>query len=116
MLKYLDDLNEKCAPSSPSLSYALTISSLRIPRSDVESICEFVKIQLDRVKRGAHVELCGGYRRGKEFSNDVDILVTFPHREGEEKGVLKTLVKRMMAKGTLVTLSFFASLHRLSWS
>jgi hypothetical protein len=41
------------------------------------------------------------YRRGKEESNDVDILITFPHAEGVERGVLRQLVQRLRAKGAL---------------
>lgn len=33
---------------------------LKIPRSEVESIHEFVRIQLDRIEPGAHSVLCGG--------------------------------------------------------
>ncbi|GAA6035697.1 hypothetical protein JCM8097_004976 [Rhodosporidiobolus ruineniae] len=82
-LKYHADLQEK------------------IPRAEVESIRNFIQIQIDRVKPGAHLELCGGYRRGKEFSNDVDILITYPHKEGEEKGVLDKLIERLRAKGLI---------------
>ncbi|BGP01519.1 hypothetical protein JCM10021v2_005224 [Rhodotorula toruloides] len=41
------------------------------------------------------------YRRGKEFSNDVDILFTYPHRDGEERGVLQALVERMQQKNLI---------------
>ncbi|KAJ8293969.1 Sorting nexin-41 [Rhodotorula toruloides] len=41
------------------------------------------------------------YRRGKEFSNDVDILITYPHRDGEERGVLQALVERMQQKNLI---------------
>ncbi|BGP33527.1 hypothetical protein JCM10296v2_005331 [Rhodotorula toruloides] len=82
-LKYYDDLQEK------------------IPRSEVESILAFVELQLNRIKPGFKTLLCGGYRRGKEFSNDVDILVTYPHRDGEERGVLQALVERMQQKNLI---------------
>ncbi|GAA6003631.1 hypothetical protein JCM10207_003518 [Rhodosporidiobolus poonsookiae] len=82
-LKYLPDLNEK------------------ISRADVESIHAFVRLQLGKVKPGAQTVLCGGYRRGKEFSNDVDILITWPHQEGAERGVLKLLLDRLLQKGLL---------------
>ncbi|GAA5960812.1 hypothetical protein JCM3765_000826 [Sporobolomyces pararoseus] len=73
----------------------------KIPRSEVESIQEFVRIQLDRIKPGAHTVLCGGYRRGKTMSNDVDILITYPHQDGRERGVLRKLVRRLEAKGLI---------------
>ncbi|GAA5873959.1 hypothetical protein JCM16303_002643 [Sporobolomyces ruberrimus] len=74
---------------------------LKIPRSEVESIHEFVRIQLDRIEPGAHSVLCGGYRRGKTMSNDVDILITYPHQDGKERGVLRKLVHRLEAKGLI---------------
>ncbi|POY73408.1 hypothetical protein BMF94_3746 [Rhodotorula taiwanensis] len=73
----------------------------KIPRAEVESIHQFVKIQLDRILLGSHSILCGGYRRGKEYSNDVDILITWPHQEGVEKGILRLLVERLQAKGLI---------------
>ncbi|GAA6054740.1 hypothetical protein NBRC10513_007390 [Rhodotorula toruloides] len=82
-LKYYDDMQEK------------------IPRSEVESILAFVELQLNRIKPGFKTLLCGGYRRGKEFSNDVDILFTYPHRDGEERGVLQALVERMQQKNLI---------------
>ncbi|GAA5832925.1 hypothetical protein JCM5353_003306 [Sporobolomyces roseus] len=74
---------------------------LKIPRADVESIQEFVRIQLDRIQPGAHTVLCGGYRRGKTESNDVDILITYPHEDGKERGILRKLVQRLEAKGLI---------------
>lgn len=50
-----------------------------MPRSEAESILEFVRIQLDRIEPGAHMILAGSYRRGKQESGDVDILITYPH-------------------------------------
>ncbi|KAG0656232.1 hypothetical protein C6P46_000388 [Rhodotorula mucilaginosa] len=62
---------------------------------------KFVKIQLNKIQRGSFSLLCGVYRRGKEESNDVDILITFPHAEGVERGVLRQLVQRLRAKGLI---------------
>lgn len=54
----------------------------KIPREEVELIAEFVKVQIDKCRPdvSALVEICGGYRRGKDYSNDVDLLITYPHR------------------------------------
>ncbi|KAI5478040.1 beta dna polymerase [Pseudohyphozyma bogoriensis] len=68
-------------------------------REEVESVANFICLQLDRVEPGAHTVLCGGYRRGKTQSNDVDLLITFPHQDGKERGVLRRLVRRLQAKG-----------------
>ncbi|GAA5994715.1 hypothetical protein JCM11641_001313, partial [Rhodosporidiobolus odoratus] len=97
-VRTLDDLLSACPGLGSQLKYTADLEE-NIPRSEVESIHEFVKIQLDKVKPGSHSILCGGYWRGKEFSNDVDILITWPHQEGEEKGVLKDLIKRLYKKG-----------------
>ncbi|GAA6028582.1 hypothetical protein JCM8097_007293 [Rhodosporidiobolus ruineniae] len=74
---------------------------LPIPRADVESIAAFVKVQLDRIERGGHIVIGGGYRRGKVMSNDVDLLITYPHQDGKEKGILKRLCHRLEKKGLI---------------
>ncbi|GAA5907455.1 type-X family DNA polymerase [Sporobolomyces salmoneus] len=82
-------------------------SQEKIPREEVELIAEFVKIQIARCRPNeeAIVEICGGYRRGKQFSNDVDLLITYPHQEGIERGLLGELLERLQKKG------FIAQLH-----
>ncbi|GAA5993476.1 hypothetical protein JCM11641_002670 [Rhodosporidiobolus odoratus] len=74
---------------------------LKIPRKDVESIAAFVQIQLDRLEPGAHIVIAGGYRRGKLESNDVDLLITYPHQDGKERGILRKLCRRLEAKGLI---------------
>ncbi|GAA5904753.1 hypothetical protein JCM8208_001344 [Rhodotorula glutinis] len=70
-----------------------------IPRAEVESIARFVQLQVDRIERGSHMVICGGYRRGKTMSNDVDLLITFPHQDGKERGLLRRLCHRLEVKG-----------------
>ncbi|KAM0786393.1 hypothetical protein ACM66B_001860 [Microbotryomycetes sp. NB124-2] len=72
---------------------------LKIPREEVESVANFIRIQLDRVEPGAYTVLTGGYRRGKTRSNDIDLLITYPHQTGKEKFVLRRLVHRLKEKG-----------------
>lgn len=79
---------------------------------------DWIKIQLDKVEPGAHTVLTGGsvtshpslldrpidkkvhrYRRGKSESNDIDILITYPHEDGKERGVLEALLHRLQKKG-----------------
>ncbi|KAM0749444.1 Nucleotidyltransferase [Meredithblackwellia eburnea MCA 4105] len=74
---------------------------LKMPRSDVESIANFVRVQLEKIEPGAHLTLCGGYRRGKQQSNDVDIIITYPHEDGKERWVLAKLVERLKKKGLI---------------
>ncbi|POY75321.1 hypothetical protein BMF94_1692, partial [Rhodotorula taiwanensis] len=72
---------------------------LPIPRTDVESIAQFVQLQVDRIERGSHMVITGGYRRGKLQSNDVDLLITFPHQDGKERKMLRRLCHRLQVKG-----------------
>lgn len=51
------------------------------------------------------------YRRGKEESNDIDLIITYPHSEGAERGVLNLLLKRLHDKG--VYFSFFELVQSL---
>ncbi|GAA5880849.1 hypothetical protein JCM3774_000499 [Rhodotorula dairenensis] len=71
---------------------------LPIPRADVESIAAFVQLQMDRIERGSHICIAGGYRRGKTQSNDVDLLIAFPHQDGKERKMLRRLCNRLQAK------------------
>lgn len=104
-------------------------------RSDVEEIAAFIRLQLDRVEPGAHMEIGGrfvaslifscatstfanqacplvvpflphSYRRGKSHSSDVDLNITYPHEAGKERGVLEILIARLKAKSGLSLISF----------
>ncbi|BGP56473.1 hypothetical protein JCM8202v2_004093 [Rhodotorula sphaerocarpa] len=72
---------------------------LPIPRADVESIARFVHLQVERIERGSHLVITGGYRRGKKHSNDVDLLFTYPHQDGKERKMLRRLCHRLQEKG-----------------
>lgn len=93
----------------------------RIPRAEVEEIArtidrhlqaiivscpyrpkpQLVRSDLDAeylVQPGAIYTICGGYRRGKMESNDVDIVFTHP-QESMEKGALEKLLDRLQQAG-----------------
>lgn len=78
----------------------------------MESIRDFVQIQLDKIdtKRGcktrASITLVGGYRRGKTESNDCDLLITYPEADGAEIGVLADLLDRLKFKGEVPQIRF----------
>ncbi|GJN90389.1 hypothetical protein Rhopal_003400-T1 [Rhodotorula paludigena] len=80
----LDDLRELLPHRPSTLSYIKYLGDLseKIPREEVESIVKWIKHQLDKIQPGARLEACGGYRRGKTHSNDVDIIITWPHQDG----------------------------------
>ncbi|EME84056.1 uncharacterized protein MYCFIDRAFT_162909 [Pseudocercospora fijiensis CIRAD86] len=51
-----------------------------IPRAEVEQICEVIRKHAVKVRDdGIQTVIVGGYRRGKEASGDVDIVVTHPN-------------------------------------
>ncbi|GAA5841878.1 hypothetical protein JCM9279_003140 [Rhodotorula babjevae] len=97
----LDDLQVMLKDRLDIMSYMRFYANLQepVPRSEVESVRDFVRLQIDKVLPGAHLELCGGYRRGKATSGDIDVLITFPHQDGLERGVLRRLVNRLVKKG-----------------
>lgn len=50
-----------------------------IPRAEVEQICEVIRKHAIKVRDdGIQTMIVGGYRRGKEASGDVDVLVSHP--------------------------------------
>ncbi|KAF9502808.1 hypothetical protein BS47DRAFT_1459576, partial [Hydnum rufescens UP504] len=46
----------------------------KISRTEVEEMAEAICKHLDSIQEGFQHTVCGGYRRGKEYSNDVDIV------------------------------------------
>ncbi len=63
-----------------------------IPREEVTLIAKLVKKIAKRIDDDLIVTVCGSYRRGKSFSNDIDILLVHPT---EEKNYIKKLVSIM---------------------
>ncbi|KAF8342714.1 uncharacterized protein EI90DRAFT_2903568 [Cantharellus anzutake] len=83
--------------------------AIKIPRAEVEEMASVVMAHLDQIKPGFHHTICGGYRRGKELSNDVDIVFSGPaSNPDEDKSICKTLVGRLQDRG-LVTHVMYAS-------
>lgn len=52
--------------------------SERIPRSEVEGIANHILNLANKVHPGWHMVICGGYRRGKDDSGDVDVILSHP--------------------------------------
>lgn len=48
----------------------------KIPRAEVEEIARVIHAELEAICPGSFYKICGGYRRGKMQSNDVDIVVS----------------------------------------
>ncbi|KAL7415266.1 hypothetical protein BDY24DRAFT_382392 [Mrakia frigida] len=70
----------------------------KIPRSEVEEIAEFVASTLERISPGCTYTICGGYRRGKDCSNDVDLI--FTHELGDPSRVSRNVLDRLIEELT----------------
>ncbi|KAF8306091.1 Nucleotidyltransferase [Clavulina sp. PMI_390] len=78
---------------------------LKIPRAEVEEIAHEVSLRLARIGRGFEYTICGGYRRGKEFSNDVDILISRPGSDEKDMAhCCQTLVGQLQDSGLITHL------------
>ncbi|KAK9412846.1 hypothetical protein SUNI508_12355 [Seiridium unicorne] len=51
---------------------------LKIPRAEVEHIGNTILTRASRIREGFQMVIVGGYRRGKEESNDVDVVLSHP--------------------------------------
>ncbi|EME45834.1 hypothetical protein DOTSEDRAFT_71509 [Dothistroma septosporum NZE10] len=61
-----------------------------IPRAEVESICEVIRQHAVKVcDDGIKIMIVGGYRRGKEASGDVDVIVSHPEHDKTQNLVNK---------------------------
>tara|TARA_B110000037_G_scaffold186228_1_gene216116 strand:+ start:608 stop:1591 length:984 start_codon:yes stop_codon:yes gene_type:complete len=81
-LKYYNDINEK------------------IPRQEIDIVKEILDKELKKINPELLFEICGSYRRKKNFSGDIDVLLTHPLYIDDDKKynflsqVLKTLRKK----------------------
>lgn len=50
----------------------------RIPRTEVEDIAKHILNLANKTHPGWHMVICGGYRRGKDDSGDVDVILSHP--------------------------------------
>ncbi|BFZ54415.1 hypothetical protein PYCC9005_001451 [Savitreella phatthalungensis] len=76
----------------------------KIPRADVEEIAEMVRIAAQELASPDPVDLtiCGGYRRGKIDSGDVDVVLTSTNRFGLDT-MLDPLLQRLEDTGLVDT-------------
>ncbi|WVW84121.1 hypothetical protein I302_106150 [Kwoniella bestiolae CBS 10118] len=70
----------------------------KIPRKEVEEIAECVLEHLEAYIPGCEYTICGGYRRGKTESNDVDIVFR-PPGMNMDIGLLRDLYLRLSDLG-----------------
>nr|XP_031863438.1 uncharacterized protein CI109_001314 [Kwoniella shandongensis]KAA5530510.1 hypothetical protein CI109_001314 [Kwoniella shandongensis] len=72
----------------------------KIPREEVQEIADCVMEHLDAFIPGCEYTICGGYRRGKPQSNDVDV-VFCPPKDDQDIGLLRDLYLRLSELGII---------------
>ncbi|KAI8627746.1 Nucleotidyltransferase [Xylariaceae sp. FL1651] len=50
----------------------------KIPRAEVEAISHIILQHANKIRKGFHMVIVGGYRRGKTSSGDVDVILSHP--------------------------------------
>ncbi|KAK2586716.1 hypothetical protein KPH14_011751 [Odynerus spinipes] len=89
-LKYFDDFEKK------------------IPRAEIAEIEHIFKKYIHELSKEYVITICGSYRRGKEESGDIDVLITHPSYTSEEReskkkvDLLKNIVENL-EKNKLIT-------------
>lgn len=63
----------------------------KIPRKEMEKINNFLLFQANKISDDLEINLCGSYRRGLKFSNDIDVLLFHPKIQTDD--VLSDLKK-----------------------
>jgi DNA polymerase/3'-5' exonuclease PolX len=80
----------------------------RIPRSEMKKIETKLKKHIKKIDEDLVVTICGSYRRGRQTSGDIDILITHPDLETQEdidedgEDYLIDIIKKLTKSGLLV--------------
>nr|CAG8549965.1 7526_t:CDS:10 [Entrophospora candida] len=72
----------------------------KMTREDVEEIFEILNKEVKSIDSQYFLTIVGGYRRGKEFNGDLDVILSHPEEE-LEPFILKKIVNRLADKGLL---------------
>ncbi|KAF5393206.1 hypothetical protein D9757_000510 [Collybiopsis confluens] len=109
-----DDLNSqrfytKMQATLPDLSIKVALAlreelRMQIPRSEVEEIHDVVMNELWKIR--------SGYRRGKPYSNDIDIVIShedIKSGENQVKGLCTDLVRQLVDKGLVTHITHLSS-------
>lgn len=79
-----------------------------IPRAEIIQIEKILKDAVKELDNNYLVTICGSYRRGKEESGDIDVLVTHPHytskaKDAKTKTVSLKAIVEYLEKKRLIT-------------
>ncbi|XP_029460147.1 DNA-directed DNA/RNA polymerase mu [Rhinatrema bivittatum] len=72
-----------------------------VSRREADVIAKMIEEATCRFLPETVVKLTGGFRRGKPFGHDVDILITHP-QEGSEEGLLIKLISWLQSQGLIL--------------
>ncbi|TPX15125.1 uncharacterized protein E0L32_004683 [Thyridium curvatum] len=93
---------------------------LKIHRKEVEAIAEITLAHANRIRKGFQMVIVGGYRRGKEMSGDVDLILSHPD-ESATSGFIEKIVLNL-EKNKYITHTLTLSMknsergqHPVSW-
>eukprot|EP00054_Salpingoeca_dolichothecata_P026667 m.191972 g.191972 ORF g.191972 m.191972 type:complete len:112 (-) comp25728_c0_seq2:679-1014(-) len=78
--------------------------SQKIPREEVAAFGDIIRDIVKALGIHTRVEIGGGYRRGKLFSSDIDILIEAPDEDFEERNLERIISK---LKGLFFSFIFF---------
>lgn len=110
-----EDVADPDEPPEFRIPHALRLMdelNLKIPRSEVESIRDLVMSELEKIEPGYVGILVGGYRRGKQESNDVDIVIGHSDpstAKAKITGLSKKLTRRLYKKGVVTNVMHLSS-------
>lgn len=74
-----------------------------IPRDEVESIGATIHQAANKVAKGCQMTIVGGYRRGKEASGDVDVVVSHPSFNADTTSYMVTRIVEVLEKQGWIT-------------
>ena len=63
----------------------------RIPREEVEKIASLILDHANQIRGGFQMVICGGYRRGKPDSGDVDVVLSHPNENATHRFLVDLL-------------------------
>lgn len=78
-----------------------------IPRNEITQIKKYLEDRAKTIDKNLQITICGSYRRGKETSNDIDVLVSHPgiktkFQLGSKDNYLLKLVKLLKTNNFLL--------------
>ena len=78
----------------------------KIPRKEIDSLGNKIDKILKKIDSKLQMNICGSYRRGKEYSGDIDILINHPEYQTQDDfkdcSVLGTIINNLKSNGFLI--------------